>query len=191
MNMATKRNTADTRLVKNSVASRGEHPAAAQDAARVNDEGTNLNLEQRLAMLRDEFTQEALPRVPDIPGYHMCWLSTTHSYDPIQRRIRLGYQLVKQSELKGFEHMKASSGEYEGLIMCNEMILAKLPLEIYQMIMKEFHHDQPLREEEAIHEAIKEHEAKATDSKGKPLTQREDGFEENNLVQRRPVPTFG
>jgi hypothetical protein len=185
------RNSADNRLVKNSVASRSEHPAASQDSERVNDEGTNLTIEQRRAMLRDEFTQEALPKVPDLPGYHMCWLSTTHSYDPIQRRIRIGYELVKQSEMKGFEHMKASSGEYEGLIMCNEMILAKLPLELYQMIMQEFHHDQPLREEEAIHAALQEHEAKAQDSKGRPLTQREEGFQEEALVQRRPVPVFG
>lgn len=179
----------DSRMRKSSVADRSAHPAAQSDAARVDNEGTELTLEQRRRMLINEFTQEALPKPPEMPGYHLCWLSTTHSYDPIQRRLRLGYVLVKQEEIPGFEHNKTSSGEYAGLIMCNEMVLAKLPLEIYQMIMEEYHHNQPLREEEAIHAQIQEYEAK--DSKGKSLTVRDEGFQENTLVQRRPVPEFG
>lgn len=179
----------DARIRKSAVSDRAVHPAASADAERVNDEGTELSMEQRRELLRNEFTQEALPRVPDMPGWHLCWLSTTHSYDPIQRRLRIGYQLVRQDELPGFQHMKASSGEYEGMIMCNEMVLAKLPIDIYQMIMQEYHHDQPLREEEAIHAQIKEYGEK--DKSGKDLTIREEGFEEKALIQRRPVPEFG
>lgn len=167
---------------------RGEHIAAQQDDARKNDEGTALTLEERMALIRNEFTQEALPKAPDIPGYHTCWLSTTHSYDPVERRLRMGYELVRRSDVKGFDHMKANSGDYGDYVMCNEMILAKIPMELYQMIMQEFHHDRPLREEEAINERIAQ--ASQTDSRGNDLLIRDEGFEERTLVNKRPTPVF-
>lgn len=170
------------------VDTRGEHIAAQQDAERRDDDGTALSMEERMAMIREEFVQEALPKAPEIPGFHTCWLSTTHSYDPIERRLRIGYTLVSRSEVKGFEHFKAQSGDYGDNVMCNEMILAKIPTDLYQAIMKEFHHDRPLREEEAINDRIKEQEAQ--DDKGSDLLSREEGFEERALVKRRPVPNF-
>ncbi len=179
----------DSRLRNQTDAARSAHPAARADAARVNDEGTELTIEERRKMLQNEFTQEALPNPPKMEGWHLCWLSTTHSYDPIPRRLRLGYELVKQTELPGFDIGKTSSGDYAGYIMCNEMVLAKLPMEIYQMIMEEFHHNQPLREEEAIHAQIQSYSEE--DKAGKDLTIRDEGFQEKTLVQRKPVPVFG
>lgn len=187
--MASNRITGDTRLRKsNDAAERGQHPAALQDRERANDDGTELTNEERLALLRNEYTQEALPRAPEIPGYHTCWLSTTHPYDPIHKRQRLGYTLVRQDDVVGFNHMKTSSGEYADYVMCNEMVLAKIPEALYQMIMKELHHDQPLREEEAINQRIQEFTER--DGSGKELTVRDEGFEERELVKRRPAPVF-
>ena len=101
--------------------------------------------------LEDEFTQSALPTAPLIPGYHVCWLTTASSYDSIQKRQRIGYSLVRSSELPGFD---ASNGQsltgYDGLITCNEMVLAKIPMAKYQSIMKYFHHTKPMQEEEGI-----------------------------------------
>ena len=101
--------------------------------------------------LNDEFSQTALPTAPKIPGYHVCWLTTASQYDSVFKRQRLGYALVRQSEMKGFD---ASNGQvltgYEGFVTCNEMVLAKIPEGRYQKIMKFFHHDKPLQEEGGI-----------------------------------------
>lgn len=155
-----------------------------EDAHRENDEGTSLSVEQRRAMIRSEFLQEALPRVPDIPGYHTCWLSTTNSYDPINKRIRLGYRPVSVDEIAGFDSMKMNSGEFAGCVSCNEMLLFKIPVDMYQAIMQEFHHNMPLEEEEALKRNLVDEAA--VDSKGKKLgqiTEDSDGFE--TLADRR------
>jgi hypothetical protein len=77
---------------------------------------------------------------------HLCWLSTTNNYDSIDKRLALGYEPVKASELgKGFENLgKMSSGKFEGCISCNEMVLFKLPEEIYQEVMRMMHLEDPL-----------------------------------------------
>ena len=99
--------------------------------------------------LEDEFTQTALPNAPMIPGYHVCWLTTASQYDSVFKRQRLGYELVRRSELNGFDASNGQSlGGYEGFITCNEMVLAKIPETRYQAIMKFFHHTKPLQEEE-------------------------------------------
>lgn len=136
--------------------------------------------------LYSEFTQEALPNAPEIPGWHMCWLSSTSNYDPIHKRIRLGYRPVKVEEVPGMDAFRMGTGEYAGVVACNEMLLFKIPQERYQQIMKEFHHDGPLREEEAIKAALIKGDE---DSEGAALEKIEgDGFPA--LGQRRPASRF-
>jgi hypothetical protein len=43
-----------------------------------------------------------------------------------------------------------SSGKFEGCISCNEMILFKLPEDIYQEVAKMLHHDDPLEHQRNI-----------------------------------------
>jgi hypothetical protein len=109
---------------------------------------------ERLDAFRDKWANSALPEVPPgaIPGYHFCWLSTTNTYDSIDKRVALGYEPVKASELgKGFEGLgKMSSGKFEGCISCNEMILFKLPEDIYQEVMKMLHLDDPIEHQRNI-----------------------------------------
>jgi hypothetical protein len=64
----------------------------------------------------------------------------------------LGYEPVKASELgKGFEGLgKMSSGKFEGCISCNEMVLFKLPEEIYQEVMRMMHLEDPLAHQQNI-----------------------------------------
>lgn len=174
----------DPRTVKSS-GSETRGSRASEDADRVNDEGTALTVAQRQRMLRDEFTQEALPRVPEIPGWHLCWLSTTNSYDPIHKRMRLGYVPVKVGELPGFESLKMNSGEFAGCISCNEMLLFKIPAERYLEIMDLFHHTMPAEEEEALRAQLVD--PALVDSKGKKLgqiTEDSDGFD--SLGSQRP-----
>jgi hypothetical protein len=118
------------------------------------DAPDDLARRERLDAFRDKWANSALPEVPEgaIPGYHFCWLSTTNTYDSIDKRVALGYEPVKASELgKGFEGLgKMSSGKFEGCISCNEMILFKLPEDIYQEVMKMLHLDDPIEHQRNI-----------------------------------------
>ena len=125
-----------------------------------------LSKAERQRLIRNEFQQEALPNAPQIPGYHTCWLSMTSSYDPIHKRMRMGYTPVRSEDVPGLESFRMKSGEYEGVVTCNEMALFKIPNEIYLEIMTAFHHDAPMSEEESIKQNLKQgHE----DSEGKEL----------------------
>jgi hypothetical protein len=105
---------------------------------------------QRLDMLRSQFFQVALPDLPPIPGYHVCWLTTTNSRDPIHGRLRLGYEPIKAADIPGWEHSAVKGGDWEGCVGVNEMLAMKLPQHLYEMYMKEAHHDAPLREEQKL-----------------------------------------
>lgn len=172
----------DDRLVKHSDSSR------VTRVERESAETTLATTNERRKMFR-EFSQEALPTPPAIPGWHFCWLSTTNQYDPIYKRMRMGYEPVKAEDseaLKEFEHLRLKSGEYEGCIAVNEMVLFKIPQEIYQEVMEEYHHNMPLEEEERIKSNALTNDR---DSHGRKLGQVEgEGY--NDMASRIPVPTF-
>ena len=155
------------------------------DSDRVNKDGTATTVAERRAMLRDNWGQTVLPQAPEISGFHTCWLSTTSSVDPIYKRLQMGYQLVKQSEITNIGNQRITSGEFEGCIAINEMLLAKIPDEIYQEIMLINHYERPLEEEGMLkaNAALDE-----KDSEGKPLG-RVEGFDSLGRALRTP-PTF-
>ena len=109
---------------------------------------------ERAEAFRDKWQNSALPDLPAgaIPGFHLCWLSTTNNYDSIDKRMALGYEPVKAAELgKGFEALgKMSSGKFEGCVSCNEMVLFKLPEDIYQEVMRMLHLEDPLEHQRNI-----------------------------------------
>lgn len=109
---------------------------------------------KRLDMFRRQFFQSALPDLPKIKGYHVCWLTTTNPRDPIHARMRLGYTPIKDSEIPGYSSMRITSGEHAGCIGVNEMIAFKLPLHLYKAYMREVHHDAPLEEERKLRAAV-------------------------------------
>ena len=115
-------------------------------------ENREVTDDDRLEMFRAQLFNDALPDLPDMPGYHMCWLTTTNPRDPIHRRIQLGYEPIKASEVPGMEFASVKTGEWSGMIGVNEMIAFKLPETLYQRFMQEAHHDAPLREENKLAE---------------------------------------
>lgn len=184
---------ADDRVRRDSApAARGER-GVAEDAARANETGLVMDVSELEKMLTSEFDQVALPTPPQIPGWHLCWLTTGSQYDSVQKRQRLGYLPVTQSELPHFETAGAASAQFEGAITCNEMVLFKIRSEAYQAIMQHFHHKRPLAEEQSIYEKIAA-KASEEDSSGKPLGVPEGtGFTElGKAVERAQVvmPTF-
>ena len=109
-----------------------------------------ISAQERRKMWSEEWTKSALPKLPNMDGWHLCWLSTTNTYDSIDKRIRLGYVPVKSEELPGYEDYRVKSGEHVGYISCNEMLLFKLPMDIYQEVMTHMHHDKPREEADKI-----------------------------------------
>jgi hypothetical protein len=176
----------DSRL-KKSLSAGGRENRASHDTVREAPEDTFVSSEERRKMWKDEWTQSALPNVPELKGWHVCWLSTTNSYDSIDKRIRLGYTPVKAEEIPGFENYRVKAGEHDGCIACNEMILFKIPEERYQDIMAHFHHDMPL--EEATKIKVQAEQVVGRDSNGKSLGQIEgDGL--GNIDRPKPAPHF-
>ena len=138
--------TTDERLKKTK--EEGREDRAMQDRAVT--ENREISDDDRLAMFRQQFFQAALPDLPKIPGYHVCWLTTTNPRDTINMRMRLGYEPVKPEDIPGWEATTVKSGEWQGLIGVNEMLAFKLPISLYERYMQEAHHDAPLRELEKL-----------------------------------------
>jgi len=177
----------DDRLKKDLNAG-GRESRAMQDSNRGAAIDTLASTQERRRMFRNEWVQESLPSPPEIPGFHVCWLSSTNSYDPIHKRLRMGYELVRPEEVPGFENYKVKAGEFVGQIACNEMILYKMPIDVYQDIMAELHHYAPQDEADKIRVQVENLQG-AKDSNGRRLGQVEgDGLD--SLAQHKPVPVF-
>ena len=138
--------TSDERLKKNK--GEGREDRAMQDRAVT--ENREISDADRLDMFRQQFFQAALPDLPKIPGYHICWLTTTNPRDTINMRMRLGYEPVKPEDIPGWEASSIKTGEWTGFIGVNEMLAFKLPLSLYEKYMQEAHHDAPTRELEKL-----------------------------------------
>ena len=89
--------------LKKSLGTGGRQDRTNGEASRMAPEEKFISTQERRRMWSEEWTQSALPKLPDIDGWHLCWLSTTNSYDSIDKRMRLGYVPVKADELPGYE----------------------------------------------------------------------------------------
>lgn len=146
-----------------------------------------LNDEERLDEFRQTFFQSALPDLPKLLGYHVCWLTTENPRDPIHGRIRLGYEPIRKEDIPGWEHASLKTGEWAGCIGVNEMVAFKLPIHLYEAYMKEAHHTQPLMEESKLNEARQRAEEAASGMTRRPVSfELEDG--QADLGQAPPEP---
>jgi hypothetical protein len=162
------------------------------DSIRAEDR-RELDDQERLNEFRMSMYTSILPNLPKIKGYHVIWLTTKHQSDTIPARMRMGYEPIKPSEVPGFESLSLKTGEYAGMIGVNEMLAFKLPLHLFQMYMKEAHHDAPIQEEEKLSEAYNAVEdqmrAGAHGRAGRRIkVEREEGVED--IIQDLPAPKF-
>ena len=176
----------DSRL-KKTLNAGGRESRSSQDLSRAAPEEAFISKQERRKMWSDEWTQSALPKVPDIPGWHLCWLSTTNGYDSIDKRMRLGYVPVKADELLGFDNYRVKAGEDIGFIACNEMRLYKLPMEVYQEVMTQMHHEAPMEEADKVQVQVEQLQGNR-DSSGRSLGSVEgEGFGNLNRIIQTPV----
>lgn len=144
----------DDRLIQD--ARENSNARASREAAEPHEEPREttdkLRLTERLAMLENVDT--VLPTPPKIPGFHTIWLTTTNPQDSLERRYQLGYELVRPEEIPDWDYthasQKSSGAVSKDRIMINEMVLAKLPEELYLAYLKHNHHTRPLQQEQAI-----------------------------------------
>ena len=175
----------DSRL-KKSLSAGGRETRASEDASRAAVDESFHSTQERRKMWSDEWTQSALPKIPEVPGWHLCWLSTTNGYDSIDKRIRLGYVPVQADEIPGFENYRVKAGENTGFISCNEMVLYKLPMDVYQDVMLHMHHQLPMEEAEKVR--YQAEQAQGRDSRGRSLGQVEgEGFGMLDETVKTPV----
>lgn len=142
----------DDRLIQNARNESLERSNRAEDGSSKESRETadKLRVAERLAMLENVDT--VLPNPPKIKGYHTCWLTTTNPQDSLERRFQLGYELVKPEDVRdwAFSTQKSGSSVSPDRIVINEMVLGKLPTELYEAYLKHSHHTRPLQQEEAI-----------------------------------------
>jgi hypothetical protein len=130
----------------------------SEDPARVDRDMTErhvteskiLSDDERLEIFRSQYYQHALPDLPEIDGYHTCWLTTTNPRDSIHMRMRLGYEPIKSTDVPGFEFYSMKTGEWAGFIGVNEMLAFKLPMSLYERYMNEAHVRAPYEEQAKI-----------------------------------------
>jgi hypothetical protein len=150
------------------------------------DEDRELTDEDRLEMFKDSLQQSVLPSLPNFPGWHCFWATTTNPRDSIQRRLMLGYKLIRIEEFPGWEGTGVKVGASDGIVGMNEMVAMRIPLRLYHKYMLEAHHRAPLAEEEKIRSAIEGAKAEA----GRDLVV-EEGDGTADLVQRtKSNPVF-
>lgn len=159
----------------------------AQDRSVADDRATTDR--QRFIEIMEGALNEALPTLPLINGWHVCWLSTTNQYDTIPKRMRLGYLPVTPTDIGvDYQHLCAKGTDQADRVVWNEMVAFKLPLDKYQAIMEYLHHDRPMEDEAGI-TAILEG---LTDANGRPLV-RDVGDGSQDLQsesQRVRAPVF-
>jgi len=180
--MAKRKNKRDPKL---NASSESRKTRESEDRRITEDRVMTDN--ERLDEFRQSFFQSALPDLPPIEGYHVCWLTTENPRDSIPGRIRLGYEPIKVDDMPGWEFASMKTGEYAGCIGVNEMVAFKLPLKLYEAYMKEAHHTQPGLEEGKLSEATKNAEAAASQVARAPISfELEEGQAEIGHVPDAP-----
>lgn len=155
---------------------------------REQTEDRDLTEDDRLEIFRDSLDQSVLPDLPKIPGFHLCWLTTSNPRDTVARRQQLGYQLIRADELPGgWQGAGGNAAQYPGVISVNEMLAARIPISLYNAYMREVHDRMPRSEEQKLRRTVDDIKMRA-ESLGAKL-QEGDGTEQ--IVQRAPpMPSF-
>ncbi len=177
---APRRQAADTGSARDQ-----RHGTEREAQEREVTEDREITEAERLEFFRESLQQSVLPDLPRLDGYHVCWLSTTHQRDTIAYRMRLGYTLIRVSELPGWGGGSIKEGDLQGVVSVNEMVAAKIPMRLYNLMMQHVHHTLPLEEEGKLTARI-DLLKQAAHSRGTAV---DEGDGTANVVQRaRPMP---
>lgn len=161
---------------------RRDHPAFHDRPVTENRSMTDAGIRQSSWA---DWQQVKLPTPPELEGFHLIYLSTTNSYDPISRRMMMGYTPVSPEEMPGWSIPPTiQNGEYAGMIGAQEMVLFKIPTSIYLEGLMHHHHSEPLHAEQKVRERVRA--ARLEEHRGSPSDP--SGFDN---FGRSPRPAFG
>ena len=153
--------------------------------ARGGDRDQPSDDDVRVQMFRDTLARTSLPMLPPIPGYHVCWLTTSNPRDNIAQRTAIGYEPITEADMPNMKHLRVKDGEMAGYISINEMVAFKIRVELYQRYMMINHHDAPLEEEEKLESQIEQLQAMAAQVKGR-IVAADGGSTQIRQMARRP-----
>lgn len=149
--------------------------------ANVEDDRLTADEQDALAIFMESLQQSVLPDLPKIPGFHVCWLTTSNLRDTIAYRERIGYSPVRRAEVHGWQVPNLKTGEVDDLIRVNEMVAYKIPMRLFERMMEELHHRRPQQEEEKLRANV-ERQKQALEQVGSRVVEVGDGTAE--IVQR-------
>lgn len=175
----------DSRLVRDN-AQEQRDARTSSDVGRASDPSEDLSFEERMRAIRDSSVTNILPVPPSIPGYHLCWLSTTNTADSITNRVRQGWQPVLASELPSFGSEVSKDSKYDGTIAFNEMLLYKIPKAKHDDLMMYYHHVKPNDDENQIRQNVQN--AAMESSRGEQMQIIQEGAFAN--LGKAPPPSF-
>jgi hypothetical protein len=89
-------------------------------------------------------------RLPE--EWHLLWASTAPDAPvSIHDLAERGYSPVRPEDLvESVEHLLDEAGDFTGVIRRRELILMKVPRDIYNFIMTELHHNEPAKAQESL-----------------------------------------
>lgn len=164
-----------------------EASMASEDYSAQSDE--HLSDKELLRRFRTSLTSNILPTVPEISGYHVCWVPehSNNIYDTVNHRKQIGYSVVKPEEVPSYMNTSNRAGTIEACVSFNELVLMKIPTRLYQLYMKDSHHTQPNEQERVIKQSIKQME----DKDGASVVRDEAEMTGiRNLARKVAEPTF-
>lgn len=142
-----------------------------------------------LRRFRTSLTSNILPQLPNIPGFHLCWvpISSNNIYDTVDHRKNIGYSVVKPEEVPNFLPNQNRSAQTEGCVSYNELVLMKIPEKLYQLYMVDSHHTQPMEQERVIKQTI----AAMEDNRGSNIARDQSEMTGiNSLARKVKEPNF-
>ena len=143
---------------------------------------------ERRREMRRRWSESILPDLPPRTGWHRCWVSSTHTIDTPQKRRRLGYSFVQMDDIASSgwtaDVEAVKDGSFKGAVQWREMLAMEIPEDEYQMIMHEFHWDQPHEQSRGILETFDQMNDDARAAGGR--IELDDGIEAMRVRMMQP-----
>jgi len=89
-------------------------------------------------------TSGGFPRIPDLPGFHTCWVRIPTALIPDANNVKsftsaYGYEPIRPEEIAGYDHLTSQQAIAGGsVIQHKDTIACKIPLKKYRAIMAGF-----------------------------------------------------
>lgn len=139
--------------------SRAHAKPSAKNGIYGNDPELSQLDDRALDAFMDAWDNHILPNPPELnDGYHYFWASTTNKWDPVEARLRGGYEFVRPEHIPNFEgyhletqtRMNSGSHGSDNVITCNEMILLRCPQVLFERRMARYHHEMPYEQQRGL-----------------------------------------